>query len=123
MSLLNNHSRITLLHAVAPTGVISLTANSSVNRESILNSLQTSFQFPDYFGGNFDAAYDLLLDKVDTLKQATVWRFSIDSKVAVDEQALACWQQLMQDTQDYASTKGIALDVELYIEPCLGSNT
>ncbi|WP_423187623.1 barstar family protein [Alishewanella sp. d11] len=118
MNLLSINSRITLLGAVAPADVISLTANSSVNRESILNSLQTSFQFPDYFGGNFDAAYDLLLDQVDTLKQATVWRFSIDSKAAVDEQALACWQQLMEDLIDYASVKGIELDVELYIKSC-----
>ncbi len=118
MNLLSINSRITLLGAVAPADVISLTANSSVNRESILKNLQCSFQFPDYFGGNFDAAYDLLLDKVDTLEQATVWRFSIDSKVNVDEQALACWQQLMEDLIDYASVKGIELDVELYIKSC-----
>ncbi|GHG60954.1 hypothetical protein GCM10010919_04930 [Alishewanella longhuensis] len=117
MSLLDLNSSITLLHAVAPANAMSLADNNSVNRDSILHCLQTSFQFPDYFGGNFDAAYDLLLDKVDTLKQATVWRFAIDSKAAVDEQALACWQQLMQDILHYATTKGIALSVELYIEP------
>ncbi|CAM5225402.1 barstar family protein [Alishewanella longhuensis] len=123
MSLLDLNSSITLLHAVAPANAMSLADNNSVNRDSILHCLQTSFQFPDYFGGNFDAAYDLLLDKVDTLKQATVWRFAMHSKANVDNDALACWQQLMQDTQDYASTKGLALDVELYIEPCRGSNT
>ncbi|GGW72042.1 barstar family protein [Alishewanella tabrizica] len=118
MNLPNINSHISLLHAVAPANTIGLTANNIVNRETILNSLQHSFRFPDYFGGNFDAAYDLLLDEVDTLKNSTVWRFAIDGKANVDEQALVYWQQLMRDTQDYASTKGIALDIELYIEPC-----
>lgn len=116
MSLLDLDSRITLLHAVAPANAMSLADSNRVNRDSILHCLQSAFQFPDYFGGNFDAAYDLLLDEVDSLTQATVWCFAMHSHAKVDNDALACWQQLMQDILHYATSQGIALSIELYIE-------
>ncbi|MDP5189528.1 barstar family protein [Rheinheimera baltica] len=86
-------------------------------QQTILASLQVHFSFPDYFGGNLDAAFDLLLDVVDTLNQPTIWQFCTGKNANTDNDALASWQQLMQDVIDYASGKGVMLQVELFVEP------
>lgn len=112
----DNH-RVLLLNAVAPANAICLAQGDIVDKQSILANLQRHFHFPDYFGENFDAAYDLLLDIVDTLKAATVWRFRIGSQPNIDKEAFACWQQLMQDLMQYAGEKGVELQIELFLEP------
>ena len=108
---------VLLQYATAPTNAICLAQHGIVNQQTILASLQRHFTFPDYFGENFDAAFDLLLDIVDSLKQPTVWHFCTGSNVKTDSEALARWQQLMQDVIHYASDKGVALQVALFIEP------
>jgi hypothetical protein len=110
------NNQVLLQHAVAPANAINLARDGNLDQQSILASLQVHFHFPDYFGGNFDAAYDLLLDIVDTLKKPTVWRFCTGVQPNIDKDALACWQQLMQDLLHYAGSKGQMLQVELFIE-------
>ncbi|SEA80296.1 Barstar (barnase inhibitor) [Alkalimonas amylolytica] len=82
----------------------------------MLACLATHFQFPDCFGNNWDAAYDLLLDKVDALAVDTSWRFSSGSAVHTDPEAITSFLQLMQDLVDYASDRGIRLQVELFLD-------
>ncbi|WP_445428439.1 barstar family protein [Alishewanella sp. HL-SH05] len=108
---------VSLQHATAPTNAICLAQDDILNQQTILANLQRYFQFPDYFGENFDAAYDLLLDVVDTLTTPTVWCFCTGSQPTIDSDALAIWQQLMQDLMHYAGSKGVKLQIELFIEP------
>ncbi|MBZ9611326.1 barstar family protein [Rheinheimera maricola] len=112
-----NKSVAMLQHAKAPSDAICLSKGGILNKQTILASLQRHFLFPEYFGANLDAAYDLLLDVVDTLTEPTVWRFSTGIQITTDSDALASWQQLMQDVMQYAGSKGIKLQVELFIEP------
>ena len=112
-----DHSAVLIHYAEAPTHAICLSKDGSLNQQTILASLQVHFLFPDYFGENLDAAFDLLLDVVDTLNQPTVWQFCTGKNANTDNDALARWQQLMQDVIDYASGKGVMLQVELFVEP------
>ena len=113
----DNNCRVLLQYIAAPSDAICLAKDGMLSKQTILASLQRHFSFPDYFGANLDAAYDLLLDVVDTLAEPTLWRFSTGSKVKTDHDALVSWQQLMQDVMQYAQSKGIKLQVELFIEP------
>lgn len=113
----HNCRSVLLQYIAAPSDAICLAKEGILSKQTIVASLQQHFLFPDYFGGNVDAAYDLLLDVVDTLTEPTVWRFCNGSQVKTDHDALANWQQLMQDVMQYAQSKGIKLQVELFIEP------
>jgi len=93
------------------TQTITLDENGKLNKQTILNSLKSVFHFPDYFGDNWDAAYDLLLDHVDQLKGPATWRFSIDKTSHVNETDLSDWAQLMTDLQSYAASQGVELQV------------
>lgn len=112
-----NNGSVLLQYIAAPSDAICLAKDGVVSKQAMMASLQRHFSFPDYFGANLDAAYDLLLDIVDTLTEPTVWRFCTGSQVTTDYDALASWQQLMQDVMQYAQSKAIKLQVELFIEP------
>lgn len=90
---------------------IMLDENGTLNKQTMLNSLKSAFDFPDYFGDNWDAAYDLLLDYVDALEGPAIWRFSIDKTSHVNETDLSDWAQLMTDLQSYAASQGVELQV------------
>lgn len=92
-------------------GAIPLDEDGKLNKKTVLNRLSASFNFPDYFGDNWDAAYDLLLDHVDQLEGSVLWRFSIDRESEVNEADLAVWVQLMTDTCAYAESQGRQLRV------------
>ena len=90
---------------------IPLDKDGKLNKKTVLNRLKESFNFPDYFGNNWDAAYDLLLDQVDQLEGPVLWLFSIDDKSEVDETDLEVWGQLMKDLCAYAEPLGVQLRV------------
>lgn len=113
----HNSCRVLLQYIAAPSDAICLAQEGILSKQTIVASLQQHFLFPNYFGKNLDAAYDLLLDIVDTLTEPTVWRFCTGNQVTTDHDALTNWQQLMQDVMQYAQSKGITLQVELFIEP------
>jgi len=96
---------------------IGLVENGRLNKETLLHRLREHFHFPDYFGENWDAAYDLLLDQVDQLEGPTEWRFSVLGARSVDEADLADWVQLMTDLSRYADTRGVALKVVILGDP------
>ncbi|MDM7857895.1 barstar family protein [Thiopseudomonas acetoxidans] len=93
---------------------VALDANGRLNKSILLQALCGAFNFPDYFGDNWDAAYDLLLDHVDQLSEPALWRFSIEDASEVDEADLADWIQLMMDVCTYANAREIQVRVEIY---------
>lgn len=111
-----NSGGVLLQYAIAPTDAICISKDGILNQQTILTSLKVQFSFPDYFGENLDAAFDLLLDVIDTLTEPTVWRFRTGNNVKTDSAALVRWQELMQDLIHYALGKGLILKVELFIE-------
>lgn len=96
---------------------IPLDEGGRLNKETVLNRLREFFDFPDYFGNNWDAAYDLLLDQVDLLEGSVLWLFSIDSKSEVNEADLEVWDQLMTDLCAYAESEGVQLRVMVQVGP------
>jgi len=92
---------------------ILLDENGTLNKQTVLNSLREAFNFPDYFGNNWDAAYDMLLDHVDQLDDSAIWRFSLVRASEVDEADLATWVQLMIDICKYAESRGSQLQIEI----------
>ena len=117
MNAFIDHPSVQLRYEAAPADAVCLACDGRVDRETILACLATHFQFPDYFGNNWDALYDLLLDRVDALAVDTGWRFSSGSAVQTDPEAITSFLQLMQDLVDYASDQGFRLQVEFYLEP------
>ncbi len=103
---------ITWQHCDQPDeNAIALNEGGKLTREIILRRLSESFHFPDYFGNNWDAAYDLLLDCADKLEGAAIWQFSIVGASEVNEDALADWVRLMADVCKYAESRGLQLRV------------
>ncbi|WP_150302893.1 barstar family protein [Pseudomonas saliphila] len=93
---------------------IALDADHRLDKATILQALREAFSFPDYFGENWDAAYDLLLDEVDQLAEPALWRFSIDGAAEVNEADLAAWLQLMADVCAYADSHQHGVRVVIY---------
>lgn len=112
-----NNVDVILRHSTAPKDAICLAHNGILNQQTILASLQDQFSFPDYFGENLDAAFDMLLDVVDSLKEPTVWRYYTGNNTEMESEALVGWQQVMHDVIQYAHKKGITLHVELFAAP------
>jgi len=112
MSTQSKAAVITWQHCDQPDEhAITLDENGKLNKETVLNRLRESFDFPDYFGDNWDAAYDLLLDHVDQLEGSVIWRFSIIEASDVNEADLADWVQLMTDVCKYAKSQGSQLQI------------
>ena len=114
----DNNCSVLLQHYIAPSDAVCLSKDGVLSKQTMLAAMQRHFVFPDYFGGNFDAAYDLLLDVVDSLNMPAKWHFCTGKLVTTDTDALESWLQVMQDVMLYAKTKGMPLQVILFIEPC-----
>lgn len=66
------------------------------DQSSILQALSDSFHFPDYFGHNWDAAYDCLLDALDQHESIDIL-VKLPASTKLDKEALAMLRRLMQD--------------------------
>lgn len=93
---------------------IALDINGKLDKTTMLRALRESFSFPDYFGDNWDAVYDLLLDHVEQLQAPAIWRFSIDEVSELNEADLADWIRLMIDLCTYAESQAQSLQVVVY---------
>lgn len=51
--------------SVHPDLIIQLDDQGEVTKNSVLNALSAAFGFPDYFGYNWDAAFDCLCDALE----------------------------------------------------------
>lgn len=80
---------------------ITLDSNAVLDKASIMQALMSAFQFPEYFGDNWDAAYDCLLDWAMQRKEATDIYFSISENVQVIEQDFLTFTQMLQDVCDF----------------------
>ena len=67
-----------------------------VDKSSILQPLSDTFHFPDYFGHNWDAAFDCLLDALEKYENVDVL-VRLPASTQCDEEALIMLRQLMQD--------------------------
>lgn len=90
---------------------IRLDENGKLNKATVLNRLRESFNFPDYFGENWDAAYDLLLDSLDIQAGSAIWRFTVVGVSDVNEDDFAVWLHMMADVCHYAESRGLQLQV------------
>lgn len=85
--------------SIQPDITVQLDDQGEVSKESVLNALSTAFDFPDYFGHNWDAAFDCLCDAMDTYDQLDVL-FKSSSTAARDQAPLAELLNILQDVID-----------------------
>lgn len=82
------------LHRVIPPA-------ARLNAASILVHLARGLDFPDYFNGTWEAAYDCLTDQDWLAGTVVVLELNVNSLVAVDSSALSLFMDLMRDAADY----------------------
>ncbi len=68
-----------------------------VQRASLLDTLAMSLNFPEYFGGNWDAAFDCLTDRDWVAGMVVVIEMPLAPDASIDETALHTLLDLMQD--------------------------
>lgn len=76
--------------------VVVLDHQNRVDKSTILSALARGFGFPDYFGHNWDAAYDCLLDVFDGFGQIDVL-LKISPSADVNEAELNVFIGIMRD--------------------------
>jgi ABC-type transporter Mla MlaB component len=72
-----------------------------LNAASILMHLARGLDFPDYFNGTWEAAYDCLTDQDWLAGTVVVLELNVSSLVAADSSALALFTDLIRDAADY----------------------
>ncbi|MCC5795827.1 MAG: barstar family protein [Methylophaga sp.] len=85
--------------------VCPLDLNGVLDKQTIFQSLVTTFNFPDYFGYNWDATYDCLLDSVAQADNQTDIYFSVHENSLVTEQDFLTFFQLLQDVCNHQQQK------------------
>ena len=80
-----------------------------VNRESLLDALSLGLAFPEYFGKNWDAAFDCLTDQPWTGGSIVIIVLSIAQEIEVDEHALISLLEVVQDAAAYWLTEQVRL--------------
>lgn len=75
---------------------LDLTSFPVTDKSSILQALSDTFHFPDYFGHNWDAAFDCLLDVLDQHESIDIL-VKLPASTKLDKEALIMLRQLMQD--------------------------
>jgi len=68
-----------------------------VVRESLLNALSETLHFPDYFGHNWDAAWDCLSEQVWSDNKRQIIHLRIDADTFLAESDLHTFVELMDD--------------------------
>ena len=76
-----------------------------------MHSLAAAFEFPDYFGWNWDAARDLLMDQLEQQQGPVLWQFSYAADAEINRADLAEWASLMNAVCEYAESVGVPLRV------------
>ncbi|KAA0876287.1 barstar family protein [Nitrincola tapanii] len=100
--------------APAPEQAIDLSQAGRVDRQTILQQLNQAFAFPEYFGDNWDAAYDLLMDKIDLSPPQITWHFYLPNASDLNLEDLQTFQQLLEDLVRYATQRQKRLKVWLH---------
>jgi len=79
------------------TQLFPLDQNGVLDKQTIFHSLVSAFSFPDYFGYNWDAAFDCLLDCLEQCDYFTDIYFSVSDDAQVVEHDFLIFTQLLQD--------------------------
>lgn len=69
----------------------------TVIRESLINALDNSLHFPDYFGRNWDAAWDCLSEIKWPAGKLQMLYLSLDADASISENDLRIFVELMND--------------------------
>jgi hypothetical protein len=72
-----------------------------VQRDTLLNALSSALAFPDYFGVNWDAAFDCLTDRDWEPGAVVIIEMSIPPAAIVDEAAITTLIDLMRDASRF----------------------
>ena len=100
------------LDTTGPTpGAVALEADGRLDKQTIMHSLAAAFEFPDYFGWNWDAARDLLMDQLEQQQGPVLWQFSYAADAEINRADLAEWSSLMNAVCEYAESVGVPLRV------------
>lgn len=97
-----------------------LAPRPELNRETLLAALAEALRFPDYFGHNWDAAWDCLTELEWRPGKPRVIRLTIGEGGRVDEAALEDFLELMDEACRYWARRGRVLCV-LIAAPATGS--
>lgn len=79
------------------TQVFPLDQNGVLDKQTLFDSLVRAFSFPDYFGYNWDAVFDCLLDCLEQCDYFTDIYFSVSENAQVIEDDFLTFTQLLQD--------------------------
>jgi hypothetical protein len=72
-----------------------------LNAASILMHLARGLDFPDYFNGTWEAAYDCLTDQDWLAGTVVALELNVSALIAVDLSALSLFTELIRDAADY----------------------
>lgn len=92
------------MKSIQPTIVIALDDQGVVTKDSVLNALSTAFDFPDYFGHNWDAAFDCLCDAIDARDHLDVL-FTTSPGATQDKEAIAALVSVLNNVINQQSTE------------------
>lgn len=87
---------LTLGEQISADVELDFSALAVVDKVSILQTMSNAFHFPDYFGHNWDAAFDCLLDALEEYEKVDIL-VKLPVSTQLNEEALAMLRQLMQD--------------------------
>ncbi|HYQ38930.1 MAG TPA: barstar family protein [Pseudomonas sp.] len=80
-----------------------------IDRDTLLAALGATLQFPDYYGQNWDAAWDCLTDLDWPAEQLLVVHLPIPADCPVVEDDLAVFLELLADACQHWAERGQAL--------------
>lgn len=92
------------------TYTILLTEGGKLSKEFIFKAIKNKFNFPDYFGNNWDAVYDLMIDYIDGLIQAETVCFLVSDDAEIDEEELNKFISVLDDVVEYANDQGVGFN-------------
>jgi hypothetical protein len=84
-------------------------APQTIDREHLLAALGEALEFPDYYGQNWDAAWDCLTELDWPAGQLLAVQLPIAADSAVDEAALEIFLELLADACQHWAEQGRAL--------------
>jgi hypothetical protein len=80
-----------------------------VQRDTLLNALSNGLAFPDYFGANWDAAFDCLTDRDWEAGAVVIIELPIPPAAVVDEAALTTLIDLVRDACRFWSDQHVTV--------------
>ncbi|MDK9705956.1 MAG: barstar family protein [Desulforhopalus sp.] len=80
-----------------------------VSKEGLLEALRLGLDFPEYFGGNWDAAFDCLTDRSWHKGTTVVIELPIAANATVEADTLAVFAEVLRDACTFWIDQGVQL--------------